>query len=60
MSAGRRRVRPMLRRSALNAVGRVVRGRPNDRIATPRDLKEVTPSVGRRVLESHDAWTAAG
>ena len=28
MSAGQRRVRPTRRRSALNAVGRVVRGRP--------------------------------
>ncbi len=28
MSAGRRRVRPTRRRSALNAVGRDVRGRP--------------------------------
>ena len=38
MSAGRRRVRPTRRRSALNAVGRDVRGRPLN-VASPVSAK---------------------
>ena len=38
MSAGRRRVRPMRRMSAINAVGRDVRGRPLN-VASPVSAK---------------------
>ena len=38
MSAGRRRIRPTRRRSTLNAVGRVVRGRPLN-MASPVSAK---------------------
>ena len=50
MSAGQRRVRPTRRRSALNAVGRVVRGRPRIviiHILNPRDVAVLVDMVSK-------------